>query len=166
MDFMDVIRRRRSIRRYKPDPVPSEVLNKILEAARLAPSGGNRQPWHFIVVKDSETKGKLGIAEYASAAPIVIVGCGDPEDPAASRTYMDVSIAFEHIVLAAANFGLATCWQLGWKAKPDAEESMKRILGVPKRMKIVAVTPLGYPAETPRPKNTKALSEIVHYSKF
>jgi len=167
MDFMDVIRKRRSMRRYKPDPVPDEVLNQVLEAARLAPSGGNRQPWHFIVVKDSKTKGKLGIAEFASAAPIVIVGCVDPEDPIASRTYiMDFSIAFEHIVLAAANFGLGTCWQLGWSAKPGAEETMKGVLEVPKHMKIVAVTPLGYPADLPRPKDTRALSEIVHYEKF
>jgi nitroreductase len=167
MDFMDVVRKRRSIRRYKPDPVPHEVLNQVLEAARLAPSGGNRQPWHFIVVKDSQTKAKLGIREFASAAPIVIVGCGDPEDPVALRTHiMDVTIALEHIVLAAANFGLATCWQLGWKAKPGAEEAMKEILGVPKHINIIAVTPLGYPAEAPQPKNTKALSEIVHYDKF
>lgn len=167
MDFMDVVRKRRSIRRYKPDPVPDEVLNQVLEAARLAPSGGNRQPWHFIVVKDSETKGKLGIAEFASAAPVVIVGCADPTDPVASRTYLiDISIAFEHIVLAAANFGLGTCWQLGWDAKPGAEEAMKGVLGVPKHVKIVAVTPLGYPADLPRPKDTKALSEIVHFEKF
>jgi nitroreductase len=167
MDFMGVVRKRRSIRRYKPDPVPDEVLNQVLEAARLAPSGGNRQPWHFIVVKDSGTKRKLGIAEFASAAPVVIVGCADPTDPVASRTYLiDISIAFEHIVLAAANFGLGTCWQLGWDAKPGAEEAMKGVLGVPKHMKIVAVTPLGYPADLPRPKDTKALSEIVHFEKF
>jgi hypothetical protein len=87
------------------------------------------------VVKDSETKRKLGIAEFASAAPVVIVGCADPTDPVASRTYLiDISIAFEHIV--------------------------------PKHMKIVAVTPLGYPADLPRPKDTKALSEIVHFEKF
>lgn len=164
MDFMDVVRKRRSIRRYKPDPVPHEVLNQVLEAARLAPSGGNRQPWHFIVVKDSERKKKLGIPAFASSAPIVIVGCGHSVE---SRTYiMDVTIAFEHIVLAAANFGLATCWQLGWKAKPSAEEAMKEILGVPNHMHIIAVTPLGYPAEAPQPKNTKTLSEIVHYDKF
>jgi nitroreductase len=167
MDFMDVVRKRRSIRRYKPDHVPKEVLSQVLEAARLAPSGGNCQPWHFVVVKDSDTKGKLGIGEFASAAPVVIVGCADPVDPAAAGTYLiDVSIAFEHIVLAAANFGLGTCWQLGWSAKPGAEEAMKKLLGVPEHMKIVAVTPLGYPADPPRPKDTKALSEIVHYEKF
>jgi nitroreductase len=112
-------------------------------------------------------KRKLGIAEWDTAAPIVLVGCVDPKDPIASRTYlMDFSIAFEHIVLAAANFGLGTCWQLGWSAKPGAEKAMKAVLGVPKHIKIVAVTPLGYPAGPPRPKDTKALSEIVHYEKF
>jgi nitroreductase len=167
MDFMDVVRKRRSIRRYKPDPVSDEVLNQVLEAARLAPSGSNGQPWHFIVVKDSETKGKLGIREWAAAAPIVIVGCVDPGDPIASTIrIIDFSIAFEHIVLAAANFGLGTCWLMGWSAKPGAEEAMKGVLGVPNRMKIVAVTPLGYPDGPPRLKDTKALSEIVHYEKF
>jgi nitroreductase len=167
MDFMDVVRKRRSIRRYRPDPVSDEVLNQVLEAARLAPSGGNGQPWHFIVVKDSEMKGKLGIREWAAAAPIVIVGCVDPGDPIASTIrIIDFSIAFEHIVLAAANFGLGTCWLMGWSAKPDAEEVMKGVLGVPNRLKIVAVTPLGYPDGPPRLKDTKALSEIVHYEKF
>jgi len=161
MDFMDVIRKRRSIRRYKLDPVPDEVLNQILEASRLAPSGGHRQPWHFIVVKDSETKRKLEIAEWASGAPIVIVGCTDPE--ISPRWHIvDLSIAFEHLVLAAANFGLGTCWigRLGF------DETTKEVLGIPKHMKAVALTPLGYPAEEPGPKGRKALSEIVHYEKF
>lgn len=161
MDFMEVIKKRRSIRRYRPDPIPDEVLNQILEAARLAPSGGHRQPWHFIVVKDPETKRKLGIAEWVSEAPIVVVGCTDPE--VSPRWYIvDLSIAFEHIVLAAANFGLGTCWigKLGF------DETIKQVLDIPKHMKVVAVTPMGYPAETPGPKERKTLSEIVHYKKF
>lgn len=161
MDFMEVIKKRRSIRRYRPDPIPDEVLNQILEAARLAPSGGHRQPWHFIVVKDPETKRKLGIADWASEAPIVVVGCTDPE--ISPRWHIvDLSIGFEHIVLAAANFGLGTCWigKLGF------DETIKKVLGIPEHMKVVAVTPLGYPAETPGPKERKAPPEIVHYKKF
>ena len=161
MDFMEVIRKRRSIRKYKPDPVPEKVLNEVLEAARLAPSGSHLQPWHFIVVKDSQTKQKLGIYEWAAEAPVVIVGCTDPE--AAPRWHIvDLAIAFEHLVLAATNFGLATCWigRLGF------DEAIKEVLGIPKRMKVVALTPLGYPAQTPKEKTRKSLSEIVHYERF
>lgn len=161
MDFMDVVMKRRSIRRYKPDPVPDQVLDQMLEAARLAPSGGHRQPWHFVIVKDPETKGKLGIATWASEAPIVVVGCTDPE-VSARWHIVDLSIAFEHIVLAAANFGLGTCW-LG---KMGFDDTIKEVLGIPEHMKVVAVTPLGYPAEPPKPKERKGLSEIVHYEKF
>jgi len=161
MEFMDVIRARRSIRRYKPDPVPEDVLNQILEAARLAPSGGHRQPWHFIVVRDPEVKSRLDIPAWAAEAPIIIVGCTDPE--VSPRWHIvDLSIAFEHIVLAAANFGLGTCW-IG---KLGADERVKEVLGIPDHMKVVALTPLGYPNETPAPKVRKSLSEIVHYDKF
>lgn len=161
MEFMEVIRKRRSIRRYKPDPVPDRILNEILEAARLAPSGGHRQPWHFIVVKDPRTKEKLGISRWAAEAPIVIVGCTDPE--VSPRWHLvDLSIAFEHIVLAAANFGLGTCWM----GKLGFDEIVKEVLDIPKHMKVVAVTPLGYPAERPGTKVRKALSDIVHYEKF
>ncbi|MEM2935797.1 MAG: nitroreductase family protein [Candidatus Bathyarchaeia archaeon] len=161
MEFMDVVRRRRSIRRYKPDPVPDQVLEQVLEAARLAPSAGNRQPWHFIVVKDPETRQRLGIASWAAEAPVVIVGCADPETSPMWHI-VDLTIAFEHLVLAAANFGLGTCW-LG---RLNSDEQVKEVLGIPEHMKVVAVTPLGYPAETPGLKARKSLSEIVHYDKF
>jgi len=159
---MEVVRKRRSIRRYKSDPVPEDVLNQILEAARLAPSAGHGQPWHFIVVKNSETKRKLGVSPWAVEAPIVIVGCADTKARQEPTCFVDVSIAFEHIVLAAANFGLGTCW-IGYLG---ADETIKKVLGIPKHMKVVAVTPLGYPAETPGSKERKTLSEIIHYERF
>lgn len=162
MDFMDVVEKRRSIRRYKPDPVPDDVLNQILEAARLAPSAGNRQPWHFIIVRDDEKKRSLGIPSWASEAPVVIVGCADTQVRGEPMCYVDIAIAFEHIVLAAANFGLGTCWigRLG------VDETIKQALGIPEHVRVVAVTPLGYPDETPGPKPRKSLSEIVHYDQF
>ncbi len=161
MDFMDTVRKRRSIRRYKPDPIPDDVLSQILEAARLAPSSGHRQPWHFIVIKNPEIKKNLGIAVWAAEAPIVLVGCTDPQ-VSARWHIVDLTIAFEHIVLAAANFGLGTCWM----GRLDADETIKEVLDIPKHMKAVAVTPLGYPAEVPEPKERKAISEIVHYESF
>jgi len=161
LDFLDVIKARRSIRRYKPDPVPDEILNQVLESARVAPSAGHRQPWHFIVVKDPETKKKLSISPWAAEAPIVIVGCGDSN---ASSVWhpVDLAIAFEHIVLTAANFGLGTCWM----GKMGIDEPIKQALKIPAHVKVIAVTPLGYPAETPSPKARKNLSEIVHYEHF
>jgi nitroreductase len=158
---MNVVKARRSIRRYKPDPVPENVLNQILEAARLAPSAANRQPCHFIVVKDPKTKKKLGISSWASDAPVVIVGCADANISPRLFT-VDLAIAFEHIVLTATNFGLGTCWM----GKLGSDETVKSVLGIPEHIKVVAVTALGYPAETPGPKDRKTLSEIVHYEKF
>lgn len=162
MEFMEVVEKRRSIRRYRPDPVPEEALNQIVEAARLSPSAGHRQPWHFILVKDSETKKQLGISQWASEAPIIIVGCANTETRSPPLCYVDLAIALEHMVLAAANFGLGTCWigRLG------RDETIKTVLGIPETLRVVAVTPLGYPDETPGPKTRKALSEIMHYDKF
>ena len=162
LDFIEVVKKRRSIRRYKPDPVPEDALRQILEAARLAPSAGNRQPWHFIIVRDEDKKNQLGIPSWASEAPIVIVGCADTETRGEPVCFIDVAIAFEHIVLAAANFGLGTCWigRLG------ADETIKKALEIPEHIRVIAVTPLGYPDETPSPKPRKPLSEIIHHDKF
>jgi len=159
---MEVIKKRRSIRRYKSKPVAEDILTNILEAARLAPSAGNRQPWHFIVVKDNERKQQLGIPQWAAEAPIVIVGCADTKTRPEPTCLVDLSIAFEHIVLAATNFGLGTCW-IG---RLNRDDTIKKTLGIPEHVKVVAVTPLGYPDETPGPKDRKSLSEIVHYEKF
>ena len=164
MQFMEVVRKRRSIRRYKTTPVPEEVLTEILEAARLAPSAGHRQPCHFIVVRDKNTKKQLGISSWAAEAPIVIVGCVDTTTRSEPLSLVDLSIAFEHIVLAAANSGLGTCWIGRYVA--DSDEGIKRVLEIPEHVRVVAVTPLGYPDETPGPKVRKTLSDIVHYDRF
>jgi nitroreductase len=156
MDFMDVVSKRRSIRKYRPDPVPEELINQVLEAARLAPSGGNAQPWHFIVVKDPETKKVLGISEWAQQAPVVIVGCTEASNP------IDISIAFEHLVLAATNLGLGTCWIGRW----GADSEIKKALKIPANVRVLAVTPLGYPAESPPGRSRKPMSQIVHREKF
>jgi nitroreductase len=165
LEFMEVIKRRRSIRKYKQDPVPDEIITQILEAARLAPSGSNRQPWHFIVVKDPETKKKLGLHSWAAEAPVVLVGCIDPTE---GRWYViDGSIAFEHIVLAATNFGLGTCWMGRFLENlGETDERIKRVLDIPEHMRVLAVTPLGFPAKEPEQRKIKTLHEIVHYEKF
>jgi nitroreductase len=165
LEFLEVIKNRRSIRKYKQDLIPDEIITQILDAARLAPSGSNRQPWHFIVVKNPGTKKKLGLHPWAEEAPVIIVGCVDPTE---GRWYViDGSIAFEHIVLAATNFGLGTCWMGRFLENlGETDERIKRVLGIPGHMRVLAVTPLGYPNEGPEPRERKTLHEIVHYEKF
>ena len=151
MEFSEVVRKRRSIRRYKDTPVPKESILKVLEAARIAPSAGHRQPWHFIVVQDKDAIGNLaGRGQWASEAPAMKVGLADPE---ASPSWCDndVGIAFEHIVLAATDLGLGTCWM--GQTRRDAE--VKELLGIPDKYKVVALTPLGAPDETPGSKERR-----------
>jgi len=161
MEFMEVIRRRRSIRCYKEQDIPEQILNEILEAGRLAPSGGNRQPWHFILVRDPGRKVAMGAPDWAAKAPIILAVCGDPE--ASENWYIvDPSIAMEHMVLAAANRGIGTCW-IGTL---NHDEQVKRSLGIPEHMVVIAFTPLGYPDESPPPKDRKPLEAIVHDETF
>jgi len=112
MDVFEAIEKRRSIRNYEPTPVPREKLEKILEAARLAPSASNVQPRHFIVVTDVEKREALSggmFASFLKQAPVVIVACGD-EKKAPKWHAIDVAIAVENMVVAATGEGLGTCW--------------------------------------------------------
>ncbi|MBS7640006.1 MAG: nitroreductase family protein [Candidatus Bathyarchaeia archaeon] len=173
MDFYEVIRTRRSIRSYKPDPIPDDVLMRVLDAARIAPSGRNLQPWKFIVVRDAELKRRLAIAchgqMFIAEAPVVIVACGynihgnRGEYMGDLSMLVDVSIAFTHLILAARAEGLGTCWIGSF-----SNEEVKRILGIPEDVNVVAITPLGYPRgksfREPGPR--KSLQEIVSFDKY
>lgn len=162
MEFDDVLKKRRSIRKYKDAPVSREAVLEVLEAARIAPSAGHRQPWHFVVVEDGETIKKLaGGRKWAADAPVMVVSLAD-EVASPSWCLNDVGIAFEHLVLAATNLGLGTCWM--GLSRRDAE--VRELLGVPERVKVIALTPLGYPDETPGPKDRKSLDEIVSWGKY
>ena len=166
MEFLELVRKRRSIRRYKSDPVPQKKLEYVLEAARLAPSWGNRQCWRFIVVKEEAKRRAIAIREWVAEAPSIIVGCAYP-DLSGSRFnqqyYMlDMGIAMEHLILAAAEQGLGTCWIGG----QFDEEAVKQTLGIPEEVRVVALTPIGYPAETSGPKERKPLKEIVSYNEW
>ncbi|NIO49106.1 MAG: nitroreductase [Candidatus Aminicenantes bacterium] len=171
MKVLEVIQKRRSIRKYKDDPIPEEGLLRVLEAARLAPSGKNLQPWKFIVVKDKVLKEKLARASagqfFIAKAPIIIVGCGFPDSCYARMgRYMkswsvDVTIALEHLILQAQEEGLGTCWIGSFE-----EEEVKAILHVPEEVKVLALTPLGYPKEIPRFRGRKSLDEIVSYDRY
>lgn len=161
MNFKEVIEKRRSIRKYKDTPVPKEKIIKILEAARIAPSASHRQPWHFIVVEDKETIKKLAKSEWAATAPVMIVGLADQ---AASPNWCinDLGIAFEHLVLAATDLGLGTCWM----GQSKREALVKGLLDIPDNFKVIALTPLGEADETPLPKERKSLDAIVSWEKY
>ncbi len=173
MDFYEVVRTRRSIRSYKPDPIPEETLMRILDAARIAPSGSNRQPWKFIIVKDETLKKRLAAAchnqTFIAEAPVVIVACGYNIHwnrggyMGDLSMLVDVSIAFTHLILAARAEGLGTCWIGAF----DNEE-VKKILGVPENVNVVAITPLGYPKDEGFSEHgsRKALSEILSIDRF
>ena len=161
MKFEEVLTKRRSIRKYKDIPVPKEQIVTILEAARIAPSAGHRQPWHFIVVEKKEIIQKLAKNAWAAEAPVMIVGLAD-HVASPSRCLNDLGIALEHIVLAATNLGLGTCWM----GQTGREEMIKDLLKIPDNFTVIAVVPLGVPDETPAPKERKSLDTIVSWEKY
>ncbi len=161
MKFNEVIETRRSIRKYKNTPISKEKINKILEAARIAPSAGHRQPWHFIVVENKETIKKLAKREWAAEAPVMIVGLADQE-VSPRWCINDLGIAFEHIVLAATDLGLGTCWM----GQSKREELVKSLLDIPDKFRVIALTPLGVSDETPDSKDRKSLDDIVSWEKY
>jgi len=169
MEVFEAIKNRYSCRSYKAEPVPEEKLKKILEAARLAPSAHNEQEWKFIVVRDSEKRKKLAKAalsqDFIAEAPVVIVAVAtDPEHILSSGVpayTLDLAIAIEHMALEAVEEGLGTCWIGAFD-----QVAVKKILKITERCKVVALLPLGYPADEPRPKSRKKLKEIISYDGF
>ncbi len=145
MEVFEAIQKRRSIRSYEPTPIPSEKLDKILEAARLAPSAGNIQPWRFIIVLDQHKRRLIAkgcrFGHFLDESPTVIVGCGDQK--ASPRWHaIDTCIAMENLVLAATGEGFGTCWIGSFN-----EKTIRETLKIPNRLKIVALLALGYPKE-------------------
>ena len=169
MDVFTAISQRSSVRAYKATDVEEDKLKKVLEAGRLSPSASNRQDWKFIVVKNKETKNKLAGAAFGqsfiSEAPVVIVACGmEPKTMLACGQPMhtvDVSIAFAYMILQAYELGLGTCWIGAF-----GEDEAKKILNVPEHIRVVAMTPLGYPNQPPSPKSRKSLDQIVCFEKY
>ncbi|MBA7601927.1 MAG: nitroreductase [Candidatus Cloacimonadota bacterium] len=169
MDVFEAIKERRSVRAYDDKPVEKEKLNKIFEAARLAPSAANYQEWRFVVVTE-KSKGKALMTaannqSFVAEAPVVIACCAETDEHkmrCGEQCYpIDVAIAIDHITLAAVALGLGTCW-IG-SFYPD---KVREILNIPKTIKVVELLTLGYPADSPRPKNRKTIEEIVHYEEW
>lgn len=166
MDLFTAIEGRRSVRRYLKEDFPEEKLIKVLEAARLAPSWNNLQGWHYIVVKDralilalGELNGYNPNPEVYENVPCFLVLCCNPRLSGhweGKEHYLtDAGISLEQAVLAAHSLGLGTCW-IG----VFPEEETKRLLQVPEELRIVALTPLGIPAQEPKPRPRKPLQEI------
>ncbi len=169
MNVAEAIRTRRSVRAYADRPVPEDVLGRILEAARLAPSGNNRQPWRFVVVTEPALRAKLAAAangqRFVAEAPVVIAGvgltperqmrCGIPGDP------VDLAIALDHLSLAAVGEGLGTCWIGAFDQDP-----VRALLGVPDTARVVELMTLGYPADRPREKTRHPIETVVGRERF
>ena len=173
MNFIEVVQARRSLRSYLDKPVEREKLEYILEAARLAPSWKNMQCWRFIVVEDAA--GRKALAESMEetnpgrkalmGAPIVIVLCALPSESEVwegkDNMMLDAGLAMEHLILAATEQGLGTCWQGLF-----TENIVRLALNIPDDVRVVAMSPLGYAAEERRPRPRKAIADIVYYEKY
>ena len=173
MDVLEAIKERRSIRAFTDEKVSEKDVERLIDAARWAPSAGNTQPLELVVVKDKEMKRKLSEAAlnqtFIQKAPVVIVVCADLNR--SSRGYgsrgerlyslQDTAAATENILLAAQELGLATCWVGAFRDKEVA-----KAVKAPKNMKPVAIVPVGHPAERPLAPPKRSVNEIVHYETF
>ena len=177
MKFIELVKNRRSTRKYSSEPVPREIIDQCLEAARLAPSACNSQPWTFIVVDNADTKeeivekalsGIYSINSFVKNAPVIIVVVTEQSTYAArlggllrnvKYSLIDIGIACDHLVLQAEELDIGTCW-LGW----FKEKAVKKVLGLPKSAKINVMISMGYPeGVTKKEKERKPLDEIRRF---
>jgi len=173
MDVSEAITGRRSIRAFKRENVSEEIVEKLVDAARWAPSAGNIQPWEFIIIRETRIKRKLANAAlnqtFIEEAPVVIVICAC--EILSSQRYgdrgkelyclQDTAAAVQNLLLLAYSFGLGTCWVGAFK-----EEEVRETLRVPDGTRPVAIVPVGFPAETPQPRRRKPVKEISHHEVF
>lgn len=176
MDVHDAIRRRRSVRAYLPKPIPDDVMERLKQAIRFAPSACNYQPWHFIIVKDAHLREEIVRQSHKQKwmldAPVFVVACGFPlQAYKAMGGYgnsadVDVAIALDHLTLAAVSEGLGTCWIGAFD-----EAGVKKLLDIPAQAKVVAMITLGYPASPnlnhpPDESCRKPVSEVFSLDRY
>ena len=178
MEFIELVKRRKSVRKYSDKIVSRDLIDKCIEAARLAPSACNSQPWTFLVVDEPKIKNEIveksmtgiySLNKFAFSAPVLIIVVREKSKYIARMagtlrdvkySLIDVGIACDHLTLQAAETGLGTCW-IGW----FDEKAIKKILGLPKSIQIDIVITLGYPEDnSPKEKNRKTLDEIRRYT--
>ena len=174
MNFLELAKNRYSSRSYKSTPVEDEKLNYILEAGRVAPSAANKQPWHFIVIRDDDTRKRMFATyqrDWYVQAPVHLVICGSTK-LSWKRSYdgfdallIDIGITVDHMTLAATEQGLATCWICNFEPAKCRE-----ILQLPDDIEPLVILPVGYPADAPNPERHDTLrkksEEIIHWDKF
>ena len=166
---IEAVRKRRSIRRYEETDISEEQLRELLESARFAPSWANKQGWQLMVIRDAGIRGKVSgvlggnpAAKAVMQAPVLLVACMDPNASGVQKGkeyYMaDAGILMDHIMLEAAEMGLGTVFIGSYD-----EDGVREVLGVPDEYRIVAMTPLGYPAKTPGERPRNELDDMVHW---
>jgi nitroreductase len=170
MDFLELAKNRFSCRSFKPDAVEDEKILEIIEAARIAPSAVNYQPWQFYIVRDSVNKAKIIESyprEWIQNAPVLIVACGDKQlswkrGDGKDHLDIDLSIAIDHITLQATNLGLGTCWVCNFQVK-----KLREVMQLPSHLEPVAIIPIGYPQNQPDTERhnikRKPLEEIIKW---
>ena len=170
MTFLEIAINRYSSRKYLDKPVEEEKLLKVLEAARVAPSAANKQPWTFYVIRDSKNRQKISEAyhrEWLKEAPVIIVACANQNlawvrSDGKNHSDIDLAIAIDHISLQATELGLATCWICNFNVAKCSE-----ILNLEKNIEPIAIMPLAYPADSTDSNRhislRKPLSEIIKW---
>ncbi|HBA84344.1 MAG TPA: nitroreductase [Verrucomicrobia bacterium] len=169
MRFLDLAAKRASIRSYEPTPVPTELVDQVLEAGRLAPSACNRQPWHFLVLTEAESRKRLAEAyskDWCLNAPVIILVCVETAKAWTRRdgvnyAWVDGAIAMDHMTLCATDLGLGTCWIGAFQ-----NDKLREALQLPQGIEVVAFTPMGFPKEAGAPKNRVPLELIVHRERW
>jgi nitroreductase len=169
MTVQEAIQQRFSVRAYQDKPVEEDKLQRVLEAARLAPSAGNRQEWRFVVVRDAKPREHLAQAAngqtFVAQAPVVIVACASGAQHVMTCGQLcypiDVAIALEHLALQATEAGLGTCWIGAFE-----EDEVRRILGIPAEVRVVELMSLGYPTVEAPAKRRLDMDEIVKWEKW
>jgi nitroreductase len=166
MDFLKLVEARWSVRAYQSTPVEEEKLSQVLEAARLAPTAKNLQPFRLIVVhtrgRESELR-RVYDQEWFLQAPLVIFACAVPaeawvREDGANLHQVDVAIVMDHLILAATALGLGTCWVASFDV-----EAAREVLGIPAAIEPLVVTPLGYPADEAGAKTRRPQADLVRY---
>lgn len=157
MNVKEAIKKRRSIRKFKEQSIPDDQLRILMEVVQLAPSASNIQPYKFIIIKNEELKKKLGdLASnqgFISKAAVIFVGISDPWR---EKWYkVDIAIAMEHLALQAVELGLGSCWIGSFN-----EQKIKELLKIPKNLQIIALMPIGIPAQDPPARPRKSLEEL------
>ncbi len=167
MDTLELLKSRRSIRKYKSTPVEEDKIQKCLEAARWAPSASNKQPWEFMIVTNNKFRQKMAevhpYAKFVSESPVVFIPLTDPTIHS-DYHQSDTALATMQFMIMAHSLGLGTCWA-GVINKPQIENKIKKMLNIPNKLRVLAIVALGYPDHT-RKSERKDMESLLHREEY